>query len=395
MFLAPFETTYLISAVDPRTYLAAALALRAAYDQLVHGARVPARVELVWCLFLVTTATVIRVRGAELDPGDLERAQEVFRYMLAASFSAYAVLQLCNDARARRCLAFAFSASVVWVIVFSIFQRVYDGEAVRLTGPFGNPNYLAGFLGLSATVILTLLGHGLLPRWYAYVVVALALITCALTLSRVGMLAAVLGVILHRACTAPKARRLRRIVVSLALVAVVSFVFASYLTHARAQFESSPVSARQAKVAQLGQAVSDLGRLEAALFAVRVFRENPVFGVGLATLDARNYDQNGILVATHDTYLELLAGTGILGALLLTTVVFQLARNIPKEYRVYLFPLAACFMVNAGSGGQYLYSISTFVLLAVGYLTVLPLCDTPSGAAAKRAACLQAPGSAQ
>ena len=86
MFLAPFETTYLISAVDPRTYLAAALALRAAYDHLCTEHGCLRGVELVWCLFRVTTATVIRVRGAELDPGDLERAQEVFRYMLGRKF---------------------------------------------------------------------------------------------------------------------------------------------------------------------------------------------------------------------------------------------------------------------------------------------------------------------
>ncbi len=106
--LAPFETISTFLGVDPRTYLAASLALRAAYDQFVHGARIPVRVQVVWSFFIAISAGVFLSQPAGLDAGELEKARYIFQYVMAASFAAFATMQLCRGARERHRLVIAF-----------------------------------------------------------------------------------------------------------------------------------------------------------------------------------------------------------------------------------------------------------------------------------------------
>ena len=80
-----------------------------------------------------------------------------------------------------------------------------------------------------------------------------------------------------------------------------------------------------------------------------------------------NYNANGFYVTTHNTWLELLAGTGAVGAILLGTLVWSLARGLRKPGRLLYLPVTGCFLVSS-LFGDYLQSIDVIVILAVMYV---------------------------
>ena len=273
-----------------------------------------------------------------------------------------------TNAAWRRRLAWA----VVWVGIASVVQGFSiwrAGSPERVTGPQGNPNYLAAFLGTSATVLLLLEVRGLIGRRFAYSVTALAWVGCVITLSRTSFLAAILGLLVHWTCHSPKRHRVRR-AITVGLTALVLLIgIGLYGPQLRARFVGVPGYSRQDRAAQFGQAISDLGRLEAGLYALDLITDSPALGVGFATFTARNYNENGVYLTTHDTYLQLLTGTGIVGGLLVVLLFYQLLRSISRRFRLFLLPTAVCLLVNAGFG-DYMHAIDIFVVMAVAYLSV-------------------------
>lgn len=373
LVLAPFEIISTFTGVDPRTYLAAALALRAVYDQAAHGTRIPVRVQVVWSAFILISMVVFWSHAAGLDASELEKSRYIFQYVIVASFAAFATLQLCHGTRDLRRLVSAFSFSVVWVSIATIVEGIAislrcSGE--RITGPLGHQNLLGCFLAISATMILMLQVQGLLSRRYSYFVLLLAWVGCALALSRASIIAATVGYLLHWFCTCSSPHRIRRLIVGSLSVLAVSLLLAATITEARLQLLMQH-DARHEKAAQFSQSLSDLGRLEASLFAVNLFEQHPVFGAGIGTFAARNYNGNGIYLATHDTYLEVLTETGLLGAALLTLSICLLWRGLPRANRILLLPAAATCCLNAALI-DYLYLMSIFLALAIAYLAALP-----------------------
>lgn len=367
--LAPFETISKFVGVDPRTYLAASLALRAAYDQAVHGARIPVRVQVVWSAFVVIAAGMFWGQPASMDASEIEKARYIFQYVIAASFAAFAIMQLCRGTRDRHRLVTAFSISVVWVSIATIVEAIVgfiNGSGERITGPLGHQNPLGSFLAISATILLMLQVRELLSRRYSYLVSLLAWIGCALALSRASIIAAVTGYLLHCFCTSPSPHRLRHLIVGGFSVAAVFFLLATTLTEVRLQLLFQH-DAQHEKAAQFSQSLSDLGRLEASLFAAKLFEEHPMLGAGMGTFAARNYDRNGIYLVTHNTCLEVLAETGLVGAALLALGVCWLWRVLPRASRVSLVPTVTCWCVNAAFI-DYLYLMHMAVALAVAYV---------------------------
>ncbi len=376
VILAPFGVISDFTGIDPRTYWALALAICVAFHQLRYKPRIPASARLAWCLFTAVAAVVLWMRGANLEAAEFAQARFLLQYFILGSFSAAAIIELPRTGRDQRRIAYAFTIAVAWTSVVCIVEGALSwraGTPQRVTGTLGNPNYMAAFLAISATSLLLLQSRNAVHKWHAYPVVLMAWIACGFTMSRSGLLTAVVGLVLHRACMTPRTRRLRQLAISSFVVGAFCLLLAFYMTRARAEFESASFTASQASTAHLAQSVSDLGRLEAAMYAVKLFRESPVFGVGFATLTARNYDENGIYLTTHDTYLQLLTGTGIFGTLLFAILVYKLVRNLPRGQRLYLMPVGACICTSAVSG-DYLQSVEMFVALAVCYLVVLPLC---------------------
>jgi len=94
---------------------------------------------------------------------------------------------------------------------------------------------------------------------------------------------------------------------------------------------------------------------------------HPILGSGFGTFAASNYNVNGFYVATHNTWLQLFAGTGAVGTILLGILLAILARSLRKRGRVLYLPVAGCFLVNS-LFGDYLQSIDVLTILALMYV---------------------------
>ena len=117
-------------------------------------------------------------------------------------------------------------------------------------------------------------------------------------------------------------------------------------------------------MASIVQEAEDLSRLEAVQFAWKTWEEHPIFGVGVNTLAARNLKATGIYATTHDTYMQILAGTGIAGFLLMSTLVMSLIRKIPRPNRRYLLPFFVVLCL-CSFFGDYMQSIEILVMFAI------------------------------
>lgn len=375
ILLTPFGVISNFTGVDPRTYWAVALAIRALVDQVTYKPRVSPMLRLTWVCFSVLAGIVLWLHGSDMDPMEFQKARFLFQYFVAASIAWFAIVQLCHTASDRLRLAVAFTISVVWVSVVAVAEGIYlwlIGSPARVTGPLGNPNYLAAFLGVAAMVLLLLKARQIIPGKYVYPAAGLALVACGFTMSRTGLTAAVIGLILHRACSSSNPRRLRQAVLGSIAFAVLSAAFVFYFPNLRTRTTFAPANSEQAKTAGLAQAVSDLGRLQAGLYAITLFRENPVFGVGLSTFAGRNLSDNGLYLTTHDSYLQVLVGTGITGALLIVALIYYFLSELPTQRRLWLVPVAACLALDAAFG-DYMQSIDIFVALAVACVAVSPV----------------------
>jgi len=155
-----------------------------------------------------------------------------------------------------------------------------------------------------------------------------------------------------------------RLLAALGVMGAVSIVLAvGYFAQVRRSltFSSDP---NQAETASILQEAEDLSRLEAVQFAWKTWEEHPILGVGVNTLAARNLKATGIYAATHDTYMQVLAGTGTAGFLLLFTLIMSLIRKIPQPNRRYLLPFFAVFCL-CSFFGDYMQSIEILVLFAI------------------------------
>jgi len=134
-------------------------------------------------------------------------------------------------------------------------------------------------------------------------------------------------------------------------------------------YSDDPMNVRNAERIQN---VEDGTRLEAAQFSLDQWLTNPILGVGLNTIAARNYIQNGLYVTSHDTYLEILAGTGMCGALLLVFVSVYCIRTLPAPRRRLLLP-ALAQLALCSFFGDYLQSIELIVLFSILFVAARDL----------------------
>ena len=192
------------------------------------------------------------------------------------------------------------------------------------------------------------------------------LLATALTLSRAGTVSVLVGWVLVYVTRTGRIEYHKALLIFAVAGLIAGVGAGAFLFHYRQEVTYS-ADPSKSELADLTQAAADLSRLEAALYAIELIGEHPVLGIGFATFPARNYNSNGFYVTTHNTWLELVAGTGAVGTILLGTLVWSLARGLRKDGRILYLPMAGCFLVNS-LFGDYLQSIDVIVLLAIVYV---------------------------
>jgi len=372
--LAPFANVAVWLGWDPRLYWGLMLGIRVLWERACGEQRrnlVSGTVLLAWSLFCLVVACVLYGSGAELTSEDSAAALSLFLYFVAGSMFLFALLQFVDGDRQLNTVLRCCATAALVVSLYAVWQAFTTygmGSTERISASLDNPNYLATNLALASTGFL-LVARRQRDRtsvvFFRGCAVA-ALLGTALTLSRAGIASVLLGWLLVYATRSGRIDY-RKALLVFAVVALMAGAGAgAYLFNFRQQitFSEDPSKADLADVIQSGE---DLSRLEAALYAVQLIGEHPVLGSGFATFPARNYYANGFYVTTHNTWLELLAGTGAVGTILLGTLLWSLARGLRKPGRILYLPVAGCFLVSS-LFGDYLQSIDVIVILAVMYV---------------------------
>lgn len=353
---------------DPRLGWSLLLAFRASFTLRSPSARSLPRLAIGATLAFGLLAFLrLQAVSGDLPAEELKSAHTTLLYFLSGASGAFAILKLIDTKEKLAQLIGATTLSLVAASGLGLFQAhtsYFLGWAEgRISGPLGNPNYFAAYLAFGAVLMMLAWRLELAHRFWLLIAVTLASATCVLTFSRMGTVACCLGLTLTLGIrSSGRVLNWRLMASSVIVLGLVASVTLGYLADFRRaiSFSDDP---HQVAISVISQGLDDLTRLEALQFALQEWQQRPFFGVGLATIAARNYMANGLYVTTHNSYLQALAGTGVIGSGLITLTVLSLIGNVAAPIRRYLMPFCVvvglcCFFAD------FLGSIETFVLFA-------------------------------
>lgn len=374
---SPFGAFNDVLGWDPRTRWALVLCLRGVWEAWRTGRNyVPSPVWKIWAGFTLLAVGGLWIGNRGLAADELEASRTLLLYFVAGSCGVYGIWQLVRSKQQLRVMSAVFAASVLIASAMGIVQaqvqyRLGD-PSNRITGPLGNPNYFATYLALAATTLVLLVRLNLIKRWYGFIACAAAMVACGFTLSRTGIMAILVGVSLASIVRSEKKLLSTRVIVVAGITVVLaSALLTTYVLGYRRSLTYSD-RAGQEQIAESMQAAEDLSRLEAFRYSLQLTAEYPLAGVGFGTFQARNYEANGLYVTTHNTVMQVLVGTGLVGGILMLSLIIFLVMPLHPHARKYIFPAAVAFGM-CSLFGDYLQSIEVFVIFALLYLSVRTL----------------------
>lgn len=211
-------------------------------------------------------------------------------------------------------------------------------ERHRLTGPYSNPNAYAQVLCVLAPLALDRIWHE--RRLWLRIVAAWALVVIVLTIfftfSRGGFLSLMFGVAILLT-----QRRFNFIPVAVTFLVglmLIQFLPATYADRINSLFQLVPTGNDQVVD------TSFRGRLSENTVAIRMFRDNPILGVGLGNyrVNYQTYSRN--LGIDHrreprspaSLYLELLAEQGIVGMLIFGALMVYMFGGLLRARRQFV-----------------------------------------------------------
>lgn len=211
-----------------------------------------------------------------------------------------------------------------WWGLATVPDGFIDREAVvRIGGPLGDPNVLAQWVLMVTAVTVAVLASagGRRPRWQRWLAVGVLIIgtaTVVATKSRGGLIGLVVLLVGLLIVAVPRGRRLTLAGCSAALVVGVLFLSGD-LRHQVGRIEEV-AAAWNGDVAGDSSAAGYAGTFRAGL---RMFVDDPLNGVGAGNfvLHYQAYapfdgiDTSGRARAAHNVVIELVAETGIVGAI--------------------------------------------------------------------------------
>ncbi len=377
VFFSPFVDAAQRLGFDPRLYWAFLLGLRALLDNFSSGKVVLPRLAVrAWTFFVALAAVGLWYARSELAGEDFEGAASTFRYFLMGSLVVYAVRQYLVTIRAVQEISSFFASSVGAIAGYGLWeasQQYREGGSGRIVSLFGNPNYFSSYLAIGVTLLLLFRRHETGSRRKLFTVaILLACLCCVATFSRSGNLALLTGLSFYWLLTV----RQRSIRSAFPLVLLPMGIFSALILlgpvmplRYRITYSDNPGSE---DIARVGQTLEDLSRLEAAQYGLQLFEAHPWLGTGFGTFVARNYNATGNYVATHNTLLQVLTGTGLVGTILLLLVVWALACELSTQARRLVLPTVMATAV-VGAFTDLLQSLEFLTALAIAFVVCTKL----------------------
>jgi O-antigen ligase len=242
-----------------------------------------------------------------------------------------AVNALRTGTQIRFFIAFVLVSYILFPVRSTIVNYVHGYTLFgRAVGPFiyGNPNDLAAHSILLLGPALALwasAGRGGPQRWIGLGGAGLLTVLILLTQSRGAFLA--LGTMAMPSTLALVRRRPRAVLAVLAFLGTALY-FAPKSFWARMQGLSKATSV--ATIGEMDPEGSARQRFTVLRTAKRIIEDHPVVGVGLGAYELAQYHYNPSLgyLDTHNTYLNVLAETGLPGLALFLAIVISVLRVV-------------------------------------------------------------------
>jgi len=371
IIISPLVSVYHELHFDPRLWWAAALAVRAVFpidvDKLWDDGRII--VSVIFFLVYVEVVFLLSSRGIPAD--DLSGAQNTVFFVVAAGLFVFAVYRLVGTDTEVVRVVMSLAIAVCCVGLYAVWQvHVANmlGQPIRAGSTLINANTLSSYMSLMAITLAT--SWRFVPgKWNRLLVGAaflLAVVSVWLSLSRAGAIALLIGLLLWWSSRNRKLGVRKSAILAVLSCGVIFLAFV-YLRSYRLQIASDASDEQAQLVMDISQSFDDYTRYQAATYALKEWTLHPIVGIGFGVFPSINYRNNGFYVGSHNTLVEILVGTGLIGLTFILHIVRQFWKRLNRTGKFLFAPIAVCFIVNS-LFGDLLQEIAVLEILSVGYL---------------------------
>lgn len=244
-------------------------------------------------------------------------------------------------------------------------------EFGRFTGSLGNSNKLSKTMLLSIFASLVLLLYPSTKGWfrvYNYMNIILSLYIVVLTVSKKAMILAPLLIFLSFSL---KSLKIKNVLLFTLLLYIIIQLFITYGDMSQLDNIYSLVEKRFIGMFNMidGHSADESSKERAYLIVkgLNIFSDNPIFGIGL------NNPRYFLGKYTHNNYLELLIGVGIIGMMLFYSIYIVTIRNIYNmpniEIKKYFFTMILIILLLDMATVTYYSKPVLFVVLYIYYVS--------------------------
>ncbi len=237
-------------------------------------------------------------------------------------------------------------ASNVIVCIFSLLQffgshlfltkQDYVGDFIRVTGTAGDPNYLALYLVTSLPLCLVLINSAT-SKLYKYLFYASALLiftTLLLTFSRSGLLALIIISFLYFIKLVKTNKRFLKYFL---IIGVIALIFSVTIIGERVSSINSLMGVRSLEDVEEIDDISLRQRFNIQIAGIKMWMQSPVFGIGINNFRDNSVeympDYDKTKHVAHNTYLEILAGAGLISFVVFMYIIITTYLNIKNIQR--------------------------------------------------------------
>lgn len=384
LLCAPLISVYQSVGWDLRLWLTLFLGIRVILT--ADGKRIGRNITLIVAsvLYFAIAELVLLVRSSVVPSEDASSAQQALIYFLAGALFAFAASQLLRNKLHLSRALISVAIAVAYTTGYALWQKFFPSsvEQLRIASTLINPNALGAYASLCAITQLTARRWVDKRSWRIFIAAAvlLSVTAVALSLSRGAMVALTPALVLLWASRGGKTN-VKRI---FAAVAVSVLMIATLVTTIRGfRVESGGGDPATQRRTDISQALEDYTRYEAATYSLEQWRAHPLFGVGFMLFPAINYQETGFNATTHNTLLQLLAGTGLVGIALLALVASQLWKKLSRQARFIFLPVVVCFFVNC-LFGDLAHTLEVTSVISIAYFVVKRMQETGDNVETKR-----------
>jgi O-Antigen ligase len=362
---APLLSVFQSVGWDLRLWLSLLLGIKViltADGKLLRGQM---KVIVAAALYFAIAALVLLVRSSVVPSDDASSAQQAFLYFVAGGLFAFAASQLIENAAHLSHALICLGVAVTYTTGYALWEKFLASNAgqLRIGSTLINPNTLGAYAGLCGITLL--MARRLVDRrsWRFFIgaVFLLSVTAVVLSLSRAAMLAQAPALVLLWATREGKINAKR----ILAAAAISVLMMAILVTAVRGVRVGADAGSQRST--EIAQSMEDFTRYEAATYSLKQWSEHPLFGVGFMLFPGINYQNTGFNITTHDTVLQLLVGTGLVGMVLLSYTATQLWKQLSKTGRFAFLPVFLGFFINS-LFGDFAQALELATVLSIAYL---------------------------